>query len=55
MDSLGSGEKVRMSLEGFVALSLELSVGQRGEETEMPPVEIAAESSRQSSQPKQVS
>ena len=55
MDSLGSGEKVRMSLETFVAVSLELSVGQRGEETEMPPVENAAESSWQSSQAKQVS
>lgn len=55
MDSLRSEEKVRIPPEPFVAVSLELSVSARGEETEMPPVETAAESVWQSSQPKQVS
>ena len=55
MDSLRSGEKVRVSLKPFMAVSLELSVGQRGEETEVLPVENATESSWQTSQPKQVS
>jgi len=53
----GQSKKRRKGLwapEAFMVVSLRLSGGDRGEETEMPPVENAAEGSSQSSQPKQV-